>query len=111
MKNDKRLPKTGKIGLFTDPHILPSEIDEIVGEVSVLESVDSNSSGEYNHEILDKNYQIPNLSTEESFPYRIPTVQETCCQIRDEEDERFGDPVTRFDYLTEMYGAGIARLY
>lgn len=42
---------------------------------------------------------------------RIPTVRELACRPEDEEDLRFGEPQTRFDYLVEIYGSGIAKPY
>lgn len=114
MKSHKNVPKTGKVDLLQDPHILPSEKDEIIG-LSLKEETDFSSE-----EYLETDFLEDFDSEPEDFD-RIQFVDEfttgiddvcTClppqfyrCRVHDEEDELYGEPMTREQAFKETYGS------
>lgn len=116
----KNMPKTGKINPLHVRDMLLSE-EEIKNDFRDLGLMEDDFSDFPDYGVVD----FPEVVTEHlessavngafnsftSFSLRIPTVQEMACRPHDPEDELYGDPQTRFDYLEEMYGSGVARMY
>jgi hypothetical protein len=105
----KNQPKTGKIDIFTDSSVDLSELGEIFdGLIQTFPEIeeDEEGSAQINFSPEKSVSGSSDFIPDTDFKFRIPTHQQLASRAVDEEDIRFGDPITRSDYLRESFGLG-----
>jgi len=114
----KNQPKTGKIDIFTDSSVDLSELGETLdGLIQTFQECeeeieeDEEGSAQINFSPEKSVSASSDFIPDTDFNFRIPTHQQLASRAVDEEDIRFGDPITKLDYLRESFGSGIARWY
>jgi len=102
-RNPKHQPSTGKIDPEKD---LRSDFTD---EIEMVEPLPKSSST-YNDEVSlhEEKFPASSFSHGEIFPEDsfccISSASKLRCKIHDEEDFRFGDPITREDFIQEEFG-------